>query len=116
MICLLHVLLSGFDSTHQCVLQRAKNNDLGVWLSVTPVESNNFDLMINAQKFCDALAIKYHKPLLNFLPKCDSYGATSSLDHFSICRKGGLVVQCHNKIRHPIGDLAALISLGASEI
>ena len=33
---------------------------------------------------------------------------TSSLDHFLICRKGGLVVQHHNEIRDAIGDLAAL--------
>ena len=60
---LFSVVLSGFDSTHQCVLQRTKDNDLGVWLSVTPVESNNFDL--NAQEFCNALGIRYCKPLLN---------------------------------------------------
>ena len=54
---LFSVALSGFDSTHQRVLQRAKDNDLDVWLSVTPVESNNFDLSV--QEFCDALAIRY---------------------------------------------------------
>ena len=87
---LFSVVLSGFDSTHQRVLQRATDNDLGVWLSVTPVESNHFDL--SAQEFCDALAIRYRKPLLNLPPKCDGCGATSSLDHCLICRKGGLVV------------------------
>ena len=103
---LFSVVLSGFDSTHQCVLQRAKDNDLGVWHSVTPVQSNNFDL--SAQEFCGALTIRYRKSLLNFPPKCDGCGATSSLDHFLICRKGSLVVQGHNKIRDAIGDLAAL--------
>ena len=33
----------------------------------------------------------------------------SSLDHFLICRKGGLIVQRHNEIRDAIGDLAALL-------
>ena len=42
------------------------------------------------------------------LPKCDGCGATSSLDYWLICRKGGLVVQRHNEIRDAIGDLAAL--------
>ena len=60
---LFSVVLSGFDSIHQRVLQRARDNSLGVWLSVTPVESNHFDL--SAQEFCDTLAIRYHKPLLN---------------------------------------------------
>ena len=103
---LFSVVLSGLDLTHQRVLQRARDNDLGVWLSVTPVESSHFDL--SAQEFRDALAIRYCKPLLNLSPKCDSCGATSSLDHFLICRKGGLVVQRHNEIRDAIGDLAAL--------
>ena len=74
--------------------------------SVTPVESNNFDL--SSQEFHDALAIRYCKPLLNLPPKSDSCGATSSLDYFLICRKGGLVVQHHNEIRDAIGDLAVL--------
>ena len=89
------VVLSGFDSTRQCVLQRARDNALGVWLSVTPVESNHFDL--SAQEFCDALAIRYRKPLLNLPPKCDGCGAISSLDHCLICRTGGFVVQRHNE-------------------
>ena len=100
------VVSSGFDSLHQRGIQRAKDNDLGVWLSVVPVERNNFDL--SAQEFRDALAIRYHKPLLNLPPKCDGCGATSGLDHFLICRRGGLVVQRHNEISDAIGDLAAL--------
>ena len=100
------LISSSFDQTHQRVLQRAKDNDLAVWLSVTPVENNHFDL--SAQEFRDALAIRYRKPLLNLPPKCDGCGAPSSLDHFLICRRGGLVVQRHNEIRDAIGDLAAL--------
>ena len=103
---LFSVALSSFDSTHQSVLQRAKDNDLDVWLSVTPVESNNFDLSV--QEFCDALAIRYQKPLLNLPPMCVGCGATFSLDHFMVCRKGGLVVQGHSEIGDAISDLAAL--------
>ena len=58
---LFSVVLADFDSTHQHVFQRAKDNDLGVWFSVTLVESSNFNL--SAQEFCDAPAIRYHKPL-----------------------------------------------------
>ena len=36
-------------------------------------------------------------------------GAPSSLDHFLICRKRGLIVQRHNEIRDAISDLAALM-------
>ena len=70
------------------------------------MENNHFDL--SAQEFRDALAIRYRKPLLNLPPKCDGCGAPSSLDHFLICRRGGLVVRRHNEIRDAIGDLAAL--------
>ena len=31
-----------------------------------------------------------------------------TLDHFLSCKKGGLIVQCHNEFRDSIGDLAAL--------
>ena len=72
-----------------------------------PVESNHFDLSV--QEFRDALAIRYHKPLLPLPPKCDGCGAPSSLDHFLTCRRGGLVVQRHNEIRDAIGDLLALV-------
>ena len=102
---LFSTISSSFDLTHQCILQRAKDNDLSVWLCVTPVESNHFDL--SAQEFWDASAIRYHKLLLNLPPKCYGCGAPSSLDLFLVCRKCGLV-QRHNKTRDAIGNLAAL--------
>ena len=70
-------------------------------LSVIPIE-DNYDL--TGQEFMDALAVRYRKPLLCVPPCCDGCGAPSSLDHFLICRKGGLIVQ----IRDTIGDLATL--------
>ena len=79
---------------------------LHIGISVTPVESNHFDL--SAQEFQDALAIRYCKPMLNLPPTYDGCGAPSSLNHFLICRRSGLVVQCHNEIRDAIGDLVAL--------
>ena len=81
---------SDFDSTYQWVLERAKDNDLAVWLSITPVENNNFDL--SAQIFCDAPAISYCKLVLHLPLKYDGRSAPSSLDHFLICRKGGLLL------------------------
>ena len=79
---LFSIISYSLDQTHQRVLQRAKNNILAVWLSVTPVENNHFDL--SAHEFRDALAIRYRKPLLNLPPKCDGCGAPSSLDHFDL--------------------------------
>ena len=59
---LFSMIAFSFDLTHQRIIQRAKDND-AVWLSVTPVESNHFDL--SAQEIRDTLAIKYHKALPN---------------------------------------------------
>ena len=33
----------------------------------------------------------------------------STLDHFLICMKGGLIVQRHNEIRDAVGDMAAMV-------
>ena len=71
-------------------LQHSRGNDLSVWLSVMPIERDNFDL--TAQEFCDALAIRYKKPLLSIPLHCDGCGTPSSLDHFLICKEGGLIV------------------------
>jgi len=78
---------------------------LTIKLSVIPTKTN-FDL--TPQKFRDALAICYHKPLLNATAFCDGCGAPSTLDHFYTCMKGGLIMQQHNEIRDAVGDLAAI--------
>ena len=95
------------DPLHSRALKRSRDNDLSAWLSVMPIARDNYDL--TAQEFRDALAVRYKKPLLSIPPHCDGCGAPSSLDHFLICKKGGLIVQRHNEIRDAVGDLAALL-------
>ena len=95
------------DPLRSRALQHSRDNDLSAWLTVMPIERDNYDL--TAQEFRDALAVRYKKPLLSIPPHCDGCGAPSSLDHFLICKKGGLIVQRHNEIRDAIGDLAALL-------
>ena len=101
------VICSKLDPPHTHALQRSKLNDLSGWISVMPMEKDNFDL--TAQEFHDALALRYKKPLLSIPPFCDGCGSPSSLDHFLICRKGGLITQRHNEVRDAIGDLASLV-------
>ena len=96
--------LSGAGSSD---VKRARANGLSMCLSVMPIEKNNFDL--TALESRDALAVWYKKPFLFIPPCCDGCGGPSSLDHFLICNKGGLIVQRHNEIRNAIGDLAALL-------
>ena len=74
------------DLLHLRVLQRVKINDLSYWLNVLPLEKDNYDL--TAQEFCDTLAVRYKKALLNIPPFSDGCGSHSSLDHFLICKKG----------------------------
>ena len=82
-------------------------NDLYGWLTVLPTSQDQFDL--TAQEFCDALALHYRKPLLNVPSGCDGCGAPLSFDHTLVCRKGGLIIQCHNEVQDAVGDLAALV-------
>jgi len=82
-------------------------NTLSGWLTVLPVSQDHYDL--TAQEFCDVLALRYRKPLLNVPSSCDGCGAPFSLDHALICRKGGLIIQHHNEVRDAVGDLASLV-------
>ena len=63
---LLSVVCSKLDPPHACALQWSRLNDLSGWLSVIPMEKDNFDL--TAQEFRDALAICDKKPLLSIPP------------------------------------------------
>ena len=71
-----------------------------------PTSKHHFDL--SAQKFRNALALQYKKPLLCVPSICDGCGASFDLSHALICRKGALVTQCHNEIRDALGDYSSL--------
>jgi len=68
---------------------------------------DHYDL--TTQEFCDVISLRYRKHLLNVPSSCDGCDAPFSLDHALICRKGGLIIQCHNEVRHAVGDLATLV-------
>ena len=40
---------------------------------------------------------------------CDDCGASFSIDHALVCRKGDLIIQRHNEVRNAVGDLAVLM-------
>ena len=69
-------VLQQFDSFHQRSIQHAHDNTMLVWLSVVPVEQNHFGL--TAQEFCDALAVRYRKPLLGLPSSYDGCGSPST--------------------------------------
>ena len=78
-------VITKFDDMNCRCVEHAKLNHLSGSLTVLPVGQNHFDL--TTQEFCDALALRYRKPLLNLPPCCDGCGAPSSLDHALCCRK-----------------------------
>jgi len=88
-------------------MERAKMNNISGWLTLLPMSQDHYDL--TAQEFCDALALRYWKPLLNVPSSCDDCGAPFSLDHALICRKGGLIIQHYSEVRDAVGDLATLV-------
>ena len=47
--------------------------------------------------------------LLNVPSSCKGYGAPFSLEHALVCRKDGLIIQCHNEVRDAVSALAALV-------
>ena len=88
-------LLPQLDVLQQCTVLRAKEFNLSRWLSVLPLQRNQFDL--SAQEFWDALALRYRKPLLGLPANCDGCGSSFTVDHALDCRFGGLVTRRHNE-------------------
>ena len=102
-----NALLPQLDPLQQRAVLRAKEFNLSGWLSVIPLERDQFDL--SPQEFCDALALRYRKPMLNLPGNCDGCGATFTVDHGLDCHFGGLVTRRHNEVRDAFGDLASLV-------
>ena len=86
-------------------VDRAIEGRTSGWLGVLPVACHRLGL--SEVEFRDALALRYHRPLLRIPPQCDGCGAPFSPTHALVCQKGGLVTQCHNEIHDALGDLAA---------
>ena len=76
-------------------------------MNTLPIQKNHFNL--STFEFCDALCLRYLKPLLNVPPKCDGRGDPFTTSHALDCRRGGLVVQRHNEICDLVSDLSSLV-------
>ena len=100
-------LLPQLDCLQQRIVLHAKEFKFLGWLSVIPLEKDQFDLL--AQQFRDALALRYRKPLLNLPSTYDGCGASFTVDHALGCCFGGLVILRHNEEWDTVGDLVSLV-------
>ena len=97
--------MQSFDDDRKRAIQGAVDGKTSILLTAMPV-AHHFDQ--SSVEFRDALALRYHHPLLNMPAFCDGCGSQSSMEHALDCRIGGLVIQRHNEISDALGDLASI--------
>ena len=66
---------------------------------------------LSNMEFRDALHLRYCIAPSNLLTQCDGCGAKFSTAHGLECKKGGLVIQCHDKIKLELQYLAARVRI-----
>jgi hypothetical protein len=91
-------ILSGLPCYAQRTIQRGQ--ETGLWLTTLPSTVNSTELSV--QEFRDQLLLRYDLP-----SHCDRCGQSFSIQHAMTCKKGGLVIVCHNKIGDELADIAS---------
>ena len=76
----------------------------GTWLTVQRSTVNGTEL--GAQEWRDALFLWYGLEPPDLPTHCDGCQAKLSISHTLDCKKGGLVMACHNELRDGVADLA----------
>jgi hypothetical protein len=104
---ILETLLSSMDDGRRRAVKRSVEEKTSSWLTVLPLALHHFDL--SAIEFRDALALRYHRSLLNIPTFCDGCAEPFDVQHGLSCKRGGLIIQRHNEVRDTIGDLANLV-------
>ena len=84
------------DPVRRCIKRKIEFQCSG-WLSVIPVEGNQFDL--SPHEFRDAIALRYGRIPIDLPTHCDADGEIFSVNHALNCSKGGLVYCRHNELR-----------------
>ena len=106
-------VLSTLDAKQVRAIQSAITFKTSSWLTLLPTTYHHFDL--SATEFCDALTVRYHRPLLKMPVTCDGCGATFSYEHALDCKKGGLITRSHNEVRDTLGDLPSIDYPGTND-
>ena len=103
---LLDRVLDSVDPVKKRVIRRSVDWKTSGWLTVIPLSKHHFDL--SPLEFRDALSLRYKRPLVRMLSKCDGCGISSSVQHALDCWRGGLVIQRHNEVRDSLGNICSL--------
>jgi hypothetical protein len=87
-----------------CIIGRGDKT--GGWLTVLPNVMNGS--ILSYLKFRDGIRLLYAIMLQNLPTHCDGCQVKCNIDHALNCKKGGLVITCHNKVKDELGFLATL--------
>lgn len=68
----------------------------GAWLTVLPDAMNCTELL--AEEFRDSLSLRCGLTPAALPEKCNGCGTRFSVDHALTCKKGGLILLCHNDV------------------
>ena len=90
-------LLDSFSEVRKRSILRKVDYQCSGWLSVIPIEGNEFDM--SPDEFRDSLALRYGRTPIKMPDTCDADGSVFDLNHALNCPKGGLVYGRHNETR-----------------
>ena len=79
------------------------------WLTVLPIRDMNFEL--NKSEFRDAVKMRYDWDVPD-MPSVFVCGDHFSVDHAMICKRGGFVIQPHNKLRDLEAEMLRMVCNG----
>ena len=80
-----------------------RGKETGMWLTLAPSMVNGTELL--AQEFWDHLYLWYDMKPPDLPTHCDGCLAKFDMCHALQCKKGGLVIMRHNKIKDELCDL-----------
>ena len=84
------------------VLDLATEKGSSIWLTVLPPREIGFNL--NRREFRDAIKLRYDWQIDDSPSMCVC-GEVFTVDHAMICKRGGFVIQRHNKLRNLEAEL-----------
>ena len=90
----------------QRALELANEKDASSWPTVIPVK--DLDFTLNKREFRDAIRLCYDWSIPDSPSVCGC-GASFSIDHAMVCKRGGFVIQRHNELRDLEAELLDMV-------